>query len=110
MWTLAGMGYGPLSDSSACSNETPDRGVVLVTTSNGMPIGCPAYSPEPKSGWSALVEPIEPISCAELEATGRVSTRWFQGLSAGKIGHLGAAGSRRACAEAAPTASTTAAR
>src|SRR5579862_5595013 len=40
------------------------------------------------------------ISRAELWATGRLSTRWFQGLSAGKIGQLGAPGS--ACADTSP--------
>jgi hypothetical protein len=37
--------------------------------------------------------------CAELDATGSVSTRWFHALFAGKIGHFGAAGRRSALAE-----------
>src|SRR5438477_5789885 len=83
----------------------PERGVLRVTTSNGIPIGCPLYRPEPKSGWRPTPLPIDAISGAEFVATGSESTRWFHALSAGKIGQRGADGSRSAFAEAPPNAS-----
>ena len=39
---LAGIGYGPLSDSSAYSKETRLRFWERETTWNGMPIGRPS--------------------------------------------------------------------
>ena len=56
----------------------------------------PSYSPEPKSGWRPVSTPIDAIICAEFAATGSLSTRSFHGLFAGKIGQLGALGSRSA--------------
>src|SRR5579862_1537640 len=98
MCTVFGIGYGPLSDSSAYSNETRERGVFLETTSNGIPIGPPSQRPEPKSGCKPVVSPIDWISCAEFAATGSVSTRSFHGFVAGNIGHFGADGTLSACA------------
>src|SRR5581483_11835474 len=85
-------------------------GVLLVTTSNGMPIGPPFQRPEPKSAWRPVPAPIDWISCAEFAATGSASTRWFHALSDGKTGHRGAAGTRSADADAAPRSSAPAAR
>src|SRR5947207_11723994 len=51
-----------------------------------MPIGCPSQSPEPKSACTGSSSPIERIIAAELGATGSLSTRWFHGFVAGKIG------------------------
>ena len=56
--------------------------------------------------WSS--SPIEATSRSESGATGRRSTRWFQGLESGKTGQAGAWASRGAEAEAAPAASTVA--
>ena len=42
-----------------------------------MPIGPPAYRPEPKSAFSAPSTPIERTIAAESGATGSVSTRWL---------------------------------
>src|SRR5579862_6411939 len=96
MCTPRGMGYLTRLDSSAYSNETRDRGVLLDTTSKGMPIGPPSQVPEPKSACTGAFKPIEAISWAEFAATGSLSTRWFHGLFAGKTGQRGAAGSRSA--------------
>src|ERR1044072_7453563 len=85
-----------------------DRGVFLVTTSNGMPIGEPSHSPEPKSAWRPVEAPIELTIAAEFAATGSLSTRWFHGFDFGKTGHLGAAGTRSAPADGAPSARATA--
>src|SRR3569833_2575722 len=100
MCTVFGIGYGPLSDSSAYSIRTFDFGGAFDTTSNGMPIGPPSHWPEPKSGWRPVEPPIEAMICAESAATGSVSTRWFHGLFTGKTGHAGAEGARGAAAGA----------
>src|SRR5438552_10296831 len=85
--------------SSAYSNDTFARGVLRVTTSNGIPIGPPSQVPEPKSAWRPVSRPIERISVAEFAATGNLSTRRFQGLERGKTEQRGALGSRSAAAE-----------
>jgi len=41
MCTLFGIGYAFRSDSSAYWKLTRERGVFFVTTSKGIPIGCP---------------------------------------------------------------------
>src|SRR5438067_538852 len=51
-----------------------------------MPIFEPSQRPEPKSAWTPVSTPIEAMIVAEFAATGRVSTRWFQTLLAGKTG------------------------
>src|SRR5215468_5912189 len=76
-----------------------ERGVFLETTSNGIPIGPPSHVPEPKSAWTEAFSPIELINCAESADTGSLSTRWFQGLLAGKTGQCRAAGNRSARAD-----------
>ena len=81
----SGSGTGPCPTRRRSRTQTRERGVVFETTSNGMPIGAPSQSPEPKSGWSPVESPIDAISCAEFAATGSVSTRWFHALLAGKI-------------------------
>ena len=86
IFTLDGIGYGPRSDSSAYSNATRLLACVFPTTVIGIPIGPPSQRPEPKSGCSVFVGPIEAIVASEPAATGSVSTRRFHGLSAGKIG------------------------
>src|SRR5579864_9644305 len=106
MCTVAGIGYGPLSDSSAYWNANRNRFVVFETMSYGIPIGCPSYRPEPKSGCSPVVSPIDWIIAAEFAATGSLSTRWFHAFVAGKIGHFGAPGTRSAYAAPAPSAAT----
>ena len=68
----------------------------------GIPIGPPSQSPEPKSAWTLSPAPIAATIAAELGATGSLSTRWFQGLVAGKTGQAGACGSRAAEATATP--------
>ena len=95
--TFFGIGYGPLSDSSAYSKETRDFACPLPTTVTGIPIGPPSQRPEPKSAcmWSST--PIAATTRSEFGATGSLSTRWFQGLEAGKTGHAGAPGSLAAC-------------
>src|SRR6185295_4624207 len=93
--------------SSAYSKETFARGVVRVTTSNGIPIGPPSQVPEPKSAWSPVSSPIERISVAEFGASGSLSTRRFQGFERGKTEQRGALGSRSAAAEPERQATTT---
>ena len=109
MCTDVGIGYGPLSDSPAYVNAGRNRFVCFDTTSYGIPIGWPSYSPEPKSGWSPVSSPIDWIICAEFAATGSASTRSFHAFVAGKIVHLGAPGKRSACADAPPRSSAPAA-
>src|SRR5690349_24686562 len=83
MGTLAGIGYGPLSLSSAYSNRRRDFGVVFpCTTVYGMPILEPSHSPLPKSACTPE-SPIEAISIAEFAATGSLSTRSFHAFVAG---------------------------
>src|SRR5262245_63301696 len=105
MCTAFGIGYAMRSDSSAYPNATRERGVFLDTTSNGMPIGPPSHSPEPKSGCRPVPAPIDWIICAEFAATGSESTRWFHAFEAGKTGHVGAEGT---CSASADDASTSA--
>src|SRR5215208_513021 len=71
---LAGIGYGPASDSSGHSNDTPERGVVVLTVLTGMPY--PAFVP--KSAWRVFVAPMNAISAVESVRIGRPSTRLFQ--------------------------------
>src|SRR3954468_9028030 len=99
MWTRFGIGKARRSLSSAYSNDTFARGVLRVTTSNGIPIGPPSQVPEPKSACRPVSSPIERISVAEFAATGSLSTRLFQGFERGKIGQRGAVGRRSAAAE-----------
>src|SRR3990172_8864635 len=95
------------SDSSAYSKETFTRGVRAETTVIGIPIGPPSQSPEPKSAWRCLSEPIEATIAAEPGATGSVSMRRFQKLSAGKTGQARpggvAGGDEHACGEGGET-------
>src|SRR5205823_15079365 len=86
---------------------TRERGVLRATTSNGIPIGSPCQSPEPKSAWRPVEAPIEAMTAAELDATGSLSTRRFHGFDFGKTGQRGAAGTRSAWA-APPVAATSA--
>ena len=76
-----------------------------ITIVTGIPIGPPSQSPDPKSAcmWSPV--PIAATTRPESAATGSLSTRWFQGLDAGKTGQAGAPGTLPACATATPTAS-----
>ena len=83
----------------AYSKPTRVRGVLRVTTSNGIPIGEPSQRPEPKSACRPVQTPIEAMIAAELRATGSLSTRRFQGLVLGKTVHFGAPGTRSASAE-----------
>ena len=108
--TFFGIGYGPLSDSEAYWNATRDFAWVPRTTVIGIPIGPPSQRPEPKSAcmWSSA--PIAATIRSDSAATGSLSTRWFQGLEAGKTGQAGACGSLAAEATATPSASTPAAR
>src|SRR4051794_35184868 len=55
-----------------------------------MPIGPPSYLPEPKSAWTGSDAPIARTIAPEFEATGSLSTRWFQGLFFGKMRQCGA--------------------
>src|SRR5438105_15405351 len=55
-----------------------------------MPMGPPLYLPEPKSGWRPVLRPMERTIAAERLATGRWSTRWFQGFDLGKRRQWGA--------------------
>jgi len=81
--TFAGIGYGPLSLSSAYSKRRRDLGVDLpCTTVYGMPMREPSHRPLPKSAWTPE-SPIEAIIVAESAATGSLSTRWFHALVAG---------------------------
>src|SRR5207244_13582955 len=56
-----------------------------------MPMGPPLYLPDPKSGWRPVLRPMERTIAAERLATGRRSTRWFQGFDLGKRRQWGAA-------------------
>src|SRR5690242_18267430 len=112
IFTPAGTGYGPGSDSSAYSKETPLFGTPLPTTVIGIPIGPPSHVPEPKSGWRVFTGPIEAIRVSEPAATGSASTRRFHALSAGKTGQPASVGPGGAAAGAVPAraaATTTAA-
>src|SRR5438128_2984497 len=88
--TFAGIGYGPLSDSPAYPNLTPTFFWSPATVVYGMPMGPPLYLPEPKSGWRPVLRPMERTIAAERLATGRWSTRWFQGFDLGKRRQWGA--------------------
>ena len=57
-----------------------------------MPIGEPSQRPEPKSAWSPVSVPIEPMIAAEFWATGSLSTRRFHGFVFGKTGQRGGGG------------------
>src|SRR3954452_19071281 len=83
-FALRGIGYGPLSDSSAYWKETATRFWALPTVVTGMPIGTPLYVPDPKSACTPAPAPIEATMRAEPAATGSLSTRWFHGLLRGK--------------------------
>ena len=85
-----GIGYGPRSDSSAYWKETGTRFCLPGTVVYGIPIEAPWYRPEPKSAWTGRSAPIEAMSRAEFFATGRRSTRSFQGLLRGKTGQRAA--------------------
>src|SRR3954447_17721936 len=104
--TFAGIGYGPLSLSSAYSKETPLFFCLAETTVTGMPIGPPSQRPEPKSACSPRSRPIEEMTASEFAATGSASTRWFHGFDAGKTEHFGAPGSGAAEDTPARTASS----
>ncbi len=110
IFTPRGIGYGPLSDSDAYSKLTRERGVLRPTTVIGIPIGPPSQSPEPKSAWTWSPTPIERTIASEPAATGSLSTRWFHAFVAGKTWHFGAAGIRRACADAPESANAHSAR
>src|SRR5512144_2689155 len=73
-----------------------------------MPIGPPSHRPEPKSACSPRSRPIDEMIVSEFAATGSVSTRWFQGLDAGKTVHFGAPGSGAPVEAPASKASTAA--
>src|SRR5690349_24692075 len=112
MGTLAGIGYGPLSLSSAYSNRRRDFGVVFpCTTVYGMPILEPSHSPLPKSACTPE-SPIEAISVAESAATGSLSTRSFHAFVAGNtwqpasFGGAGVAPAAATQSRAAPAASS----
>src|SRR3954452_25123620 len=74
------------------------------TVRYGIPIGPPAYLPEPKSGCRPVPVPIERMIAPELRATGSLSTRWFQALLRGKIRHFLAVGRGWPLESAAPAA------
>ena len=109
MRTPGGIGYGPRSDSSAYSNVTVLLRCALPTTVIGMPIGPPSQRPEPKSACIVFVAPIAATVAPDPAATGRVSTRRFHALSAGKRGHAFAGGSGDPQAAVAAIVATTAA-
>src|SRR5271165_3654419 len=44
---------------------------------------CPAYSPDPKSGCSGVVDPMKLMYASEFGSTGALAIFWFQRLSAG---------------------------
>src|SRR5580700_10980715 len=53
------------------------------TTKYGMPMLCPLYRPEPKSGWRPMPEPMKLMIAAEFASTGAEEMSLFQRLSAG---------------------------
>ncbi len=85
--TESGIGYGPRSDSPAYSKVTRRFAVAAGAIVIGIPIGPPSQRPEPKSGWRWPEGPTDATICCELTATGSLSTRRFQALSAGNTGH-----------------------
>src|ERR1700674_2613436 len=53
------------------------------TTRYGMPMLCPLYRPEPKSGCKPMPEPMKLMIAAEFASTGAEEMSLFQRLSAG---------------------------
>jgi hypothetical protein len=72
---LAGIGYGPRSDSLAYWKRTRERLASRGTTLTGIPIGLPSQRPEPKSACSPVSRPMLRTIASERGWTGRSSTR-----------------------------------
>lgn len=53
------------------------------TTKYGMPMLCPLYRPEPKSGWRPIPVPMKLMIAAEFGSTGAEEMSLFQRLSGG---------------------------
>src|SRR5581483_421867 len=85
---FSGIAYGPGSLSSAYVNVAGYRVCVPGTVMNGIPMGPPFQSPDPKSAWAPVAAPMVFTYVEEFAATGNRSTGAFQILSAGRTWHV----------------------
>src|SRR5208282_5318836 len=83
MGAFEGIGMGPGSLSSPYSVNLMFTSGEPLSTMYGIPMDCPAYRPEPKSGCRGVDSPMKLMYASEFGSTGAAAMFWFQRLSAG---------------------------